>query len=133
MQIGYRQLDLLPWVFPRSGNHHRVAAKKVTNSSVAEMLFRCIVVFWLFFVIALLLSEAVLMPDRRSDCIIPSRARGIGFASDLCTNDPVLRAAASDFQLQVCVARASVLNGLLAVLGLRFLNYNAKQNRVVFL
>ena len=110
-----------------------MAAKKVTISSVAEMLFRCIVVFWLFFVLVLLLSEAVLMPDRRSDCIIPSRARGIGFASDLCTNDPVLRAAASDFQLQVCVARASVLNGLLAVLGLRFLNYNAKQNRVVFL
>jgi hypothetical protein len=110
-----------------------VAAKKVTISSVAEMQFRCIVVFWLFFVLVLLLSEAVLMLDRRRDCIIPSRERGIGFLSARYTNDPVLRAAASDFQSQICAARASVLNGLLAVLGLRFLNYNAKQNRIVFL
>ena len=47
-----------------------MAAKKVTKSSAADQPLRCMVLFWLFFV--LVLSEAVLVLDRSIDCIIPS-------------------------------------------------------------
>jgi hypothetical protein len=41
-----------------------VAAEKVTMSSAADRPLRCMVLFWLFVVLVLLLSQAVLVLDR---------------------------------------------------------------------
>jgi hypothetical protein len=35
------------------GNHHRVAAKKITISSAVGRKLRCMVLFWLFVVLVL--------------------------------------------------------------------------------
>jgi hypothetical protein len=56
---------------PHIGNHHRAAAKIVTMSSADEPHFRCMVLLWLFFLLALLLNEAVLVLDRFNDRMIP--------------------------------------------------------------
>ena len=40
--------------------------------SAADRPLRCMVLFWLFFVLVLVLSEAVLVLDRSCDCSIPS-------------------------------------------------------------
>jgi hypothetical protein len=40
--------------------------------TAADRPLRCMVLFWLFFVLVLVLSEAVLVLDRSSNCIIPS-------------------------------------------------------------
>ena len=46
----------------KNDDHHRVAAKKFTISSAADRQLRCMVLFWLFFVLLL-----VLMLDCHSD------------------------------------------------------------------
>jgi hypothetical protein len=56
----------------QNANHHRVAAEKSLKLSAADRPLRCMVMFWLFFVLVLVLSEAVLVLDRSSNCIIPS-------------------------------------------------------------
>jgi hypothetical protein len=40
--------------------------------SAGDRPLRCMVLFWLFFVLVIVLSEAVLVLDRSSNCIIPS-------------------------------------------------------------
>ena len=44
--------------------------KKFLKLIVGDRLLRCLVLFWLFFVRVLLLSQAVLVLDRWSDCIL---------------------------------------------------------------
>ena len=51
--------------FSDNGGHHQVAAKKVTMSSAAERPLRCMVLFWLSFVLVLVLS-----PIGRCSCSI---------------------------------------------------------------
>jgi hypothetical protein len=46
--------------------------KKSLKLSAADRPLRCMVMFWLFFVLVLVLSEAVLVLDRSSNCIILS-------------------------------------------------------------
>jgi len=48
-------------------DHHRVAAKKVTMSSAVDRTLRCMVLFWLFVVLVLVL-------DRSWDCTISARS-----------------------------------------------------------
>jgi len=45
--LSFRVFMALP--FCDNGNHHRVAAKKVTTSSAVDRPLRCMVLFWLFF------------------------------------------------------------------------------------
>jgi hypothetical protein len=45
------------------GNHHQVAAKKVTFSSAIGRTLRCMVLFWLFVVL-------VLSPPRRTVLVL---------------------------------------------------------------
>jgi hypothetical protein len=49
-------------------------SKKFLKLTAADRPLRCMVMFWLFFVLVLVLvlSEAVLVLDRSSNCIIPS-------------------------------------------------------------
>lgn len=53
------------------GDHHRVAANKVTMSNAADRLLRRMFLFWIFFVLVRLLSEALLVISRWNDYIIP--------------------------------------------------------------
>jgi len=46
------------------GDHHRVAANKVTMSNAADRLLRRMFLFWIFFVLVRLLSEALLVISR---------------------------------------------------------------------
>jgi len=40
-------------------DHHRVAAKKVTMSSAVDRTLRCMVLFWLFVVLVLVLDRSI--------------------------------------------------------------------------